>query len=552
MMSSNSFQLYIRKFNYQIISKLLLVMFGAIMVGSGLLVLPRAIYIGVIVIYYAGTLLLMRKRLFREYSHVADLLFVMMILWGSPINNYLAFAFLMYPLVSRGIYIDKFTYDKYYILEYLVLLIIVDISSTAYSAKFYVYQVAIVFMFAMLNRMSVQRMRYDEKRIIMLDIADDYFVEQNKSYEVYRKIIEYLREQGINAKSITCFESDKTLRKHHLVNSSYLVSTWHLKLSRKDMESLLRGITANNVDFVLDRKNQEYNIVYPVVQTFNGLTKLLLFIVAYSNGTPPKLNAPNLEPFFLRMARLISFERLMRTKRDATIQDMIQKSRFVNGATNIMHFLKNRLTPLQTLVDLARNEGGVKQLDEYDSLLLDTANSAQKEINVILEKAQYLLNKQNNPFVFIKENCDAQSIFVTLSSIWSTILPSAPDMEVSMETEEAVVYESNMEGLEILFSDIIGNMNKYSKHYQRCVFRQDETGILTITFNNDFESKKEIEILISDINNPNKDAVIYRTSYGVTNIRAIAGNLTIGLKAGLVSGEMSELYQLELLLNPKR
>ncbi len=552
MMSSNSFQLYIRKFNYQIISKLLLVMFGAIMVGSGLLVLPWAIYIGVIVIYYVGTLLLMRKRLFREYSHVADLLFVMMILWGCPINNFLAFAFLMYPLVSRGIYIDKFTYDKYFILEYLVLLIIVDISSTIYSAKLYIYQVAVVFMFAMLNRMWVQRMRYDEKRIKMLDIADDYFVEQNKSYEVYRKIIEYLREQGVSANSITCLESDQTLRKYHLVNSSYLVSTWHLKLKRKDMESLLRGITANNVDFVLDKKNQEFNIVYPVEQTFNGLTKLLLFIVAYSNDSPPKLNVPNLEPFFLRIARLISFERIMRTKRDATIQDMIQKSRFVNGATNIMHFLKNRLTPLQTLVDLARNEGGVKQLEEYDSLLLDTANSAQKEINVILEKAQYLLNKQNNPFLFIKEECDAQSIFVTLSSIWSTILPSAPDMEVTMETEEAVVYESNMEGLEILFSDIIGNMNKYSKHYQRCFFRQDETGILTITFKNDFVSKKEIEILISDINNPNKDAVIYRTSYGVTNIRAIAGNLTIGLKAELVSDEMSELYQLELYLNPKR
>lgn len=551
MMSSNSLQLYIRKFNYQIISKLFLVMFGIILLASGMLVLSHAIYIGLIIIYYAGTLLLIKRKLFREYSHVADMLFVLLMLWGCSIDNYLTFAFLLYPLVSRGVYIDKFTYDKYFLLEYFVLLVLIDVSSKGYKANFYVFQLVIVFMFALLNRMWVQRMRYDEKRTKMLDIADDYFVEQNKSYEVYRKILEYLKEQGVNANSITCFESDYTFRKFHLINSSYLVSTWHLKLRRKDVESVRRRMTVVNVDFVLDKKSQKSNILYPIEQTFNGVTKILFFIVALEQEKS-YLSTPNLEPFFLRMARLISFEKIMRTKRDATIQDMIQKSRFVNGATNVMHFLKNRLTPLQTLVDLAKNEGGVKQLEEYDSLLLETANSAQKEINVILEKAEYLLNKENNPFVFIMEDCDIQNIFITLSSIWSTLLSSAPDMEVAMETSETVFYESNMEGLEILFSDIIGNMNKYSNHYQRCLFHQDEIGVLTITFKNDFNSKKDILMLINDINNPNKDAVIYRTSYGVTNIRAIAGNLSIGLRAELSNSEMSELYLLELKLNPKK
>ena len=550
-MNSNSFQLYRRKFNYQILSKLLLAVFGSIIVGIGSLALTRIIYLAVIFLYFTTTFFFLRKQKFREFSHLEDMLFVLLLLFGAPLDNYVNFAFLLFPLVSRGAYIDRYTYDKCFILEYIALLVIVNLSTGMHDMRYYFHQTVVIGMFAFLNRMYVQRMKYDEKKIQMLDIADEYFIAQNKSYEVYKKIIEYLVIQKVRALSITCLESDRQMRKFHLVNSSYLVSTWHLKLNRSDISYLQSGMVASNVDFELDGKKQERNDVYCIAQTNSNVSKYFFFVITYQKDEI-NLKDINLEPLFLRMARLISFERIIRSKRDKTIQDMLQKSRFVNGATNVMHFLKNRLTPLQTLVDLAKNEGGVKQLDNYDSLLKETAYSAQKEIGSILEKAEYLLNKQNNPFVFSKEDCDAHNIFVVLSSIWSNLLPNTAIMCVDMGEESDDIYESNIEGLEILFSDIVGNMRKFSKNVQRCSFRESGESVLTVTFENDFGNKRDTQLLINDINNPNKDAVIYRTSYGIANIRAITDNLGIGRQASLVIDNENELYHLELRFEPKK
>lgn len=551
MMNNNSLQLYHKKFYYQIIVKYLLALFGFALVVSSCMPLPQLLYMGALVFYLIITVIFLRNIQFRKYSHILDFLLVLFILWDSSLDQYYLFAFLLFPLVSRGVYLDRFSHDKYFVIEYILLVVALDFTVAYYGILYYVHQAIAVLMFSLLYVVSVQRMKYDERKIKMLDIADDYFIEQNKSYEVYGKVIDYLSGQGVDVDSITCFECDENYWKIHLVNSSYLVSNYRLKIGDNDKGRLSRGIPVGNVDFILDNTPTSKNIVFPIPQPNSSSRSLFLFVMVYQSKKSLQ-NEIDLEPLFLRMASLISFERIMREKRDATIQDMILKSKFVNGATNIMHFLKNRLTPLQTLADLAKDEGGVKQLEGYDEVLLETARSAQKEINAILNKAEFLLNKQNNPFVFSKEDCDAQVIFVTLSSIWDDLLSTEDEMEVSINTEEIYKYESNIEGLEILFSDIIGNMQKYSPTYRKCLFKQDENERLIIVFENDFSSKKDVTLLINDINNPNKDAVIYRTSYGVTNMRAISDNLSIGLKAGFVTEDDKELYQLELIFEPKK
>lgn len=549
-MNNNSIQSYIKKFYHQIGSKLLLTLFGALLVCTKeLTMLPWFIYAGIIFIYLFVTLFFLWKSIFRQYSHILDMLLVLSLLWGTSLSNFYTFAFLIFPIVSYGIYIDRHTFDKYFLLEFIILLVAVDLSSGICEGRFYICQAIAIGAYAILNRMAVRRMKDDENRIKIMDIADDYFVEQNKSYEVYQRIIEYLNGQDIDVTSITCFESDFKISKYHLVNSSYLVSKYRLTLTERERRNLTKGMTVDNINLTLDGKGQGENTVYPVPQP--NTSSFFLFVLVYKTNKY-NLNEINLEPLFLRMARIISFERIMRTKRDATIQDIIQKSHFVNGATNIMHFLKNRLTPLQTLVDLAQNEGNVQQLDNYNDLLYETAKSAQKEINVILEKAEYLLNKKNNPFIFTKEDSYALEIFVTLFPIWRDLLPNDAIIDIEIEKNGNALYESNVEGLEILFTDIIGNMHKYSKNYNKCLFRQDDKFIITIIFENDFCNKKDILSLINDINNPHKDAVIYRTSYGVTNIRAIAENLSIVLKAELTSKDDLELYHLELIIEPKK
>lgn len=535
-------QLYLRKYNYQIILKLILAIYSIIIVSTGMLVLPKILYWVIVLCYLLVEFVFSRYAFYREKAHIADLVLVLLILSGTELNNFLIFTYLLYPFASRGVYIDRFTYDKYYYLEFFVVLLVLNLTVEKHNYSYYLCQLLPLFFFMLLNGMSVLRMRYDEKKIKILDIADDYFIQQTNSYEVYRQIINYLKDQGIFVSNITCVECDKNMRKFHIVNSSYLISSCQLRLKHRDVLTLNNGMTVNNTEFRLNGQIQKKNDVYPINQTNNSPHDYFLFVVSYQQDN---IKSINLEPLFLRMARLISFERIMRKRRDASIQDILQKSRFVNSATNTMHFLKNRLTPLQTLIDLVKNEGGVKQLEEYDQLLLDTAHSAQKEVNVILSKAEYLLNKQNNPFIFSTESYDAHSIFTTLASVWTNAFPT---LSITTETNDGgddVMYDTNIEGLEILFSDIVGNMKKYSKNLQQCSFSQKDA-VLTITFENDFGVKNDVKSLISDINNPNKDAVIYRTSYGVSNIRAITENLSIGLRASLITDRPMEIYKLEL------
>lgn len=551
MRNRNSFLLYLKKINYQIFAKLILVIFGFFIVYTGSLALSKTIYYIVILLYVSTNAIFLMRQKYRKKSHIVDMCFVLLLLFGSHLDEYLNFAFLLYPLVSRGAYIDRFTYDKYFICEYIALIIILNLSTEIHDMTYYIRQFVLIGVYALLNKTYVQRMKYDEKRTQMLDIADNYFIAQNKSYEVYNKIMDYLNRQKVNVTSITCIESDMQMRNFHLVNSSCLVSKWNLKLKNHDIRNLQMGLIAHNVNFVLNEIKQIQNDMYCIAQTISNSPQIYYFILTYRDDDI-HFKTIDLEPLFLRMSRLISFERFIRQKRDVTIQDLLQKSRFVNGATNVMHFLKNRLTPLQTLVDLAKNEGDVKQIENYDELLIDTANRAQKEIDSILGKAEFMLNKQNNPFVFTKEDCDSHNIFVVLKSIWTNQLSNSAVFTVEMENKENAIYESNIEGLEILFSDIIGNIKKYSKSIQRCIFKLDIDSVLTIEFENDFFNKRDIQLIINDINNPNKDAVLYRTSYGIANIRAITDNLSIERHATIVADDDNELYHLELLFKPKK
>ena len=80
----------------------------------------------------------------------------------------------------------------------------------------------------------------------------------------------------------------------------------------------------------------------------------------------------------------------------------------------------------------------------------------------------------------------------------------------------------------------------------------DANLLLTITFENDFISRRDVLPMINDINNPNKDAVLYRTSYGIANIRAITDNLGIKRHATLYADNNDDFYQLQLIFNPKK
>ena len=106
----------------------------------------------------------------------------------------------------------------------------------------------------------------------------------------------------------------------------------------------------------------------------------------------------------------------------------------------------------------------------------------------------------------------------------------------------------NLEGLDVLFSDIIGNTQKYSIQKRSCLFNvQNE--VLVITFQNDFKSIRDVESLVSYMNGDEKDEVQFRITHGTPLIKQNCKDQNIAIEASVINDEDgNKLYQLQLTI----
>ncbi len=248
------------------------------------------------------------------------------------------------------------------------------------------------------------------------------------------------------------------------------------------------------------------------------------------------------------MSKVILFERELRLRRTDEIQNLQQKSRFVNASINTMHFIKNRMTPFQTLLDYLKNDGNIQESPAYPKLLTNVRKSCDREMKAILERAAYLLEKGNNPFKYqVLSEVDSRSVFTLLRTIWTDTFVEEFDKLTTTGRESADV-PVNLEGLDVLFSDIIGNIQKYSIEKRFCSFNvQDE--VLAITFQNDFKSRRDVESLVSYMNGDEKDEVQFRITHGTPLIKQNCKDQNIAIKASIINDEDgNNIYQLQLLI----
>lgn len=304
---------------------------------------------------------------------------------------------------------------------------------------------------------------------------------------------------------------------------------------------------AHNGGYSLDGVAYPRNITFAVK---TGTDNFLLFVVFFSDEKHNILGnrIDGLHRFFSRMSKVILFERELRLHRTGEIQNLQQKSRFVNASINTMHFIKNRMTPFQTLLDYLKNEGGIQNLPAYPNLLSNVRKSCEREMKAILERAAYLLDKGNNPFKYqVLSNVDSRNVFTLLRTIWTdTFIEEFDNLTITgRESSEVSV---NLEGLDVLFSDIIGNMQKYSIRKRFCLFNVQD-GILAITFQNDFKSTRDVTSLVSYMNGDEKDEVQFRITHGTPLIKQNCKDQNIIIKASIECDEDGDsLYQLQLII----
>ncbi len=486
-----------------------------------------------------------------KFSHIADLSLIVLFLMGKHLNSFGFALYLLLPIICRGTYTNKSNNDRFFNIEYVLALVILCIFPEFDGWKGVAHLVIPVSLIMLVNFNYSRRWDLDWMDADLLDLVDNYYISTLQSYQVYREAIKLLERQDIRISNIACFAAERDFNKLHLINSSSLIFKYEYSLSANIKKMLKRFEYAHNGVYIIDGVKYPENITFAIKPELVKVDFCYLLFIVFLNDEKPNILGNRIEGlhrFFSRMAKVILFERELRLRRTDEIQNLQQKSRFVNASINTMHFIKNRMTPFQTLLDYLKNEGDIQNLPAYPRLLANVQKSCDREMKAILSRAAYLLDKGNNPFKFqVLSDVDSRNVFTLLRTIWVDTFIEEFDKLTTTDRESANI-SVNLEGLDVLFSDIIGNIQKYSIKKRFCLFKvQDE--VLVITFQNDFKSIRDVESLVSYMNGDEKDEVQFRITHGAPLIKQNCKDQNIAIEASVISDEDgNKLYQLQLTI----
>lgn len=240
-----------------------------------------------------------------------------------------------------------------------------------------------------------------------------------------------------------------------------------------------------------------------------------------------------IEPFFNRVAKVLHNEKKLNDIKRETLKDIANKARFVEQAVNTMHFIRNRLTPYKTLLELLdeRKQANSGRLaKEIDKMIQLQCKTARQELNQIIYKANYLLEKNNNPFDYRELSYFSLGrIFSQIRGIWFESFEEQDFVTTNFNADVAEKYKiySNFEGLDILFSDWITNMFKYRNQYAKCEIRIEDTSFKLIFTNDYSDTEQNIKELVDDLNSDDRQQIMRRTTHGLYIMKQIIQELNI-------------------------
>lgn len=484
---------------------------------------------------------------------VIDFAIIAFSLYGKPLDNITTISMLFIPVANAINHTGKDKGSRLYIFSLCVVYLFLAYTSgeDIFTEKtLYACLPFVAYFFIHLN--TVKNWIKASQNSELQDAVDDYYNHGTKHEEVYKKIIDICSKSNLSCDAIYCFITHDSYKNLYIVNASRFVYTYSIQLTEKQIAYLKNDNMDFNADITIEGRKAYSNLLIPVNKsTFrnNEDDSEYLFVVTFLDDSKPfgwmsvALDLP-----LKKFAKLLYTERMMKKRRRDYNEQIKEKGRFVDNAINTMHFIKNRLTSVQTLTDVVNDSDFTAENQDIVLLAKNTARRSQIDIDSIRSKAKYLLDKDNNPFHYQKtEMVKPRKVFAILRTVWENSFNHQNLLvdNVRILNNDYQAVQTNMEGLEILFSDIIGNMYKYQDKYCECMV-SCSTETLKIIFLNDFLDKEVVNELIKSYNENSKEEITKRKTYGVSNIKSFVSDTNLGLIASIESTEDKTLFCLEL------
>lgn len=553
MTNINKFCLNINRFMRSIIYRLILLVYGIILA----LLFPTLsiyVYITLFCLYFIYIILYLAKSHLNAITRtIVDLVFIAICIWGKPVDNICTIAMLFLPVANAINHTGRGKHSYVYILGliviYLGMLLLGNYDNFIIQV---IYSLVAFSAFGAIQWLTQRHWIQNNNEALLKDAIEDFYIHGIKHSEIYDKIGQIFIAEKFQFLDMFCFISHDNFNSLFIVNGSRFVYNYSIRLDEIQSQEIQNKSICKDISLTIDGNSYSNNIaiVEPASSFKDNIdnTSYLFVLCFENNASSAFILLKTISRELRRFSQYLYTERIMRLRKKENFEKIKDKGRFVDSAINTMHFIKNRLNSLQTLTDVVNDMDSTNINEGYIEVAKEAAQRSNIDIESILQKAKYLLNKENNPFHYQPmETCKTRKMFATLRQVWENILSNSNITVSNIEqiNDESYHIETNMEGVEILFSDIIGNMFKYQKNNSYCYCACDNE-FLTIVFKNDFVDKETVLSLVKTYNQKDKEEIIKRKTFGISNVKSFVSDMNIILVSSIENELDTELFTITL------
>lgn len=470
-------------------------------------------------------------RLLIDYS------FIFILTYGISKNDFLIASLVFLPFLNS----NNHSGNKKSILLYLIPLLYFY----CFDKEFFTLKVIIVFIcFYVINLFGRVRNAYFNFTENLNSCIDDFFLDENslkRPHRIYKKAIEILNTSKLitfKTEKILCFKIYKD--NITLINGSEFIWNYNIdeQIAKIELINKVRNNkTINNIEFEIDGISYIKNICF---KCRIDKSTYLFAIISKKDSKADISFTPFFNeivtPFFTRLSKV--FETFINQKNIEllNINQMENKIAYVNNAINSMHFMRNKLGPIRNYLDMVNDYNSIifekeeknKKL-ELKKIIESERNKLSVSLDNILERANIILEKANNPFNVNKvDKHSVLKLYVELKRIWELFFDDIRPL-VELEINKELEYknlEFNTLGLELVLCNWISNIKKYNSGIYSVKLYQDEKYVI-ITFTNSVINKIETLEIVKLFNSDDRIEISKRNSHGLIEIKDFLNQMNV-------------------------
>ncbi|MBD5194760.1 MAG: hypothetical protein HDS84_04775 [Bacteroidales bacterium] len=385
-----------------------------------------------------------------------------------------------------------------------------------------------------------EQQQWEDFREQMNGMIDAYLGSHKISihtHHLYRQIIEFWRKNNRDfvLSEISSYVQRTSIGMYLLIHSS--VFQWDRLMRLSDSEE-----AELNDKLILKKEHpissKKHSVEYLFLRKLNNSVYVIKYdLIRYNHFSPFESRAVEhlLRSISGRLVNLIAFTYEIKRAARQVEEQNISKKAYVDTAINTLHFIRNCLSPIVTLIDFLKLPKKERDtLQQAESSLLDgLIEAANNDYLRIKNHADKMLDTNLYPF----SNTEVSEIPIT--TVYDELsekvmghlkIPISHNMDEDVPNVKVVV---NLADLNTIFMDWIRNMEKYGRNF-KVEWQLCYNELLIIFSNHSNEELRNlnhvVELLMND--SPETEHTRKKT-HGIVEMRSRAAHNNILIEANV-------------------